>query len=92
MSSDQTPSHTRLMYLGIGGLTPAAMLVANGLASRSRHEQAVSQWASTFAEKGLGVSKSIGDLAGPMAFAILIVLSGYYSPFQCIICGFKFSF
>ena len=27
-------------------------------------EQAVSQWASTFAEKGLGVSKSIGDLAG----------------------------
>ena len=35
-------------------------------------EQAVSQWASTFAEKGLGVSKSIGDLAGPMAFAILM--------------------
>lgn len=29
-------------------------------------EQAVSQWASTFAEQGLGVSKSIGDLAGPM--------------------------
>ena len=44
MSSDQTPSHTRLMYLGIGGLTLAALLVANGLASRSRHEQAVSQW------------------------------------------------
>ena len=35
-------------------------------------EQAVSQWASTFAEKGLGVSKVIGDLAGPMAFAILM--------------------
>lgn len=35
-------------------------------------EQAVSQWASTFAEKGLGVSKTIGDLAGPMAFAILM--------------------
>ncbi len=35
-------------------------------------EQAVSQWASTFAEKGLGVSKAIGDLAGPMAFAILM--------------------
>ena len=35
-------------------------------------EQAVSQWASTFAERGLGVSKTVGDLAGPMAFAILM--------------------
>ena len=35
-------------------------------------EQAVSQWSSTFAEKGLGVSKTIGDLAGPMAFAVLM--------------------
>ena len=35
-------------------------------------EQAVSQWASTFAEKGLGVSKTVGDLAGPMAFAVLM--------------------
>lgn len=35
-------------------------------------EQAVSQWASTFAEKGLGVSKTLGDLAGPMAFAVLM--------------------
>lgn len=35
-------------------------------------EQAVSQWASTFAEKGLGISKTLGDLAGPMAFAILM--------------------
>lgn len=32
-------------------------------------EQAVGQWASTFAEKGLGISKTIGDLVGPMAFA-----------------------
>lgn len=35
-------------------------------------EQAVSQWASTFAEKGLHVNKTIGDLAGPMLFAILM--------------------
>lgn len=35
-------------------------------------EQAVSQWASTFAEKGLGISKAAGDLAGPMLFAILM--------------------
>lgn len=38
-------------------------------------EQAVSQWASTFAEQGLGVSKTIGDLAGPMAFAAMMGLS-----------------
>ncbi|MCM1037908.1 MAG: MFS transporter [Roseburia sp.] len=35
-------------------------------------EQSVSQWASTFAEQGLGISKTAGDLAGPMAFAILM--------------------
>ena len=38
-------------------------------------EQAVSQWASTFAEQGLGVSKTVGDLAGPMAFAVCMGLS-----------------
>lgn len=35
-------------------------------------EQGVSQWASTLAEKGLGITKTAGDLAGPMAFAILM--------------------
>lgn len=38
-------------------------------------ELSVSQWASTFAEQGLGVSKAVGDLAGPMAFALLMGLS-----------------
>lgn len=33
-------------------------------------EQAVAQWASTFAESALGVNKFVGDLAGPMTFAI----------------------
>ena len=45
-------------------------------------EQAVSQWASTFAEKGLGISKTAGDLAGPMAFAILMGISrAFYGKF-----------
>ena len=35
-------------------------------------EQSISQWSSTFAEQGLGISKTAGDLAGPMAFAILM--------------------
>lgn len=35
-------------------------------------EQAMSQWASTFAESALHVSKTVGDLAGPCTFAILM--------------------
>lgn len=35
-------------------------------------EQAVSQWASTFAESELHISKALGDLAGPMFFAALM--------------------
>ena len=38
-------------------------------------EQAVSQWASAFAEAGLGISKTAGDLAGSMFFAIMMGLS-----------------
>ena len=41
-------------------------------------EQAVSQWASTFAEKGLGISKAAGDMAGPMAFAVLMGTSRWF--------------
>jgi len=46
------------------------MMIAAGAS-----EQAVSQWASTFAEQGLGISKAAGDLAGPMAFAGTMGLS-----------------
>ncbi len=35
-------------------------------------EQAMSQWASAFAESALHVSKAAGDLAGPCAFALLM--------------------
>lgn len=33
-------------------------------------EQGMSQWASAFAEGALGVSKTVGDLAGPLSFAL----------------------
>ncbi len=62
-------------------------------------EQAVSQWASTFAEQGLGVSKTVGDLAGPMAFAMMMGTSrlicgkygdklnlGRFMKFSCVLC------
>lgn len=35
-------------------------------------EHVVAQWASLFAEKGLGISKTLGDLVGPMSFAIFM--------------------
>ncbi len=43
--------------------------------SAGASEYAVSQWISTFAEQGLGVSKTVGDLAGSMAFAFLMGIS-----------------
>lgn len=54
------------------------LMVASGAS-----EQAMSQWASTFAEKGLGVSKAIGDLAGPCLFSILMGCSRvFYAKFS----------
>lgn len=48
-------------------------------------EQAMSQWASAFAESALSVSKTVGDLAGPCAFAFCMgtarALYGKYSDY-----------
>jgi len=53
------------------------MMVCSGAS-----EQAVSQWASALAEKGLGISKTLGDLLGPMAFAVLMGSSrAFYGKF-----------
>ena len=38
-------------------------------------EQAMCQWASTFAESALHVAKTAGDLLGPCAFAVLMGIS-----------------
>ena len=46
------------------------MIFAGGAA-----EVIMAQWASTFAESGLHVSKSTGDLLGPCLFAVLMGLS-----------------
>jgi len=47
MSSENAPKRKRLILVGIGGLTLAALLVANGLAARTRHESAVTSWTET---------------------------------------------
>ena len=41
-------------------------------------ELAMSQWASYFAETGLGISKMLGDLLGPCLFAVFMGLSRVY--------------
>ncbi|MGI6255682.1 MAG: MFS transporter [Acutalibacter sp.] len=45
----------------------AALMFASGAS-----ELSMSQWASAFAESGLGVTKTVGDLAGPCFFAVLM--------------------
>lgn len=48
----------------------ALLMVCSGAS-----EQALSQWSSAFAESGLSVSKTVGDLAGTCVFALLMGLS-----------------
>ena len=55
-----------LLRQGAFWLMPLLM-IASGAS-----EIALSQWASLFAELGLGVSKAVGDLLGPCAFAALM--------------------
>ena len=43
------------------------LMVASGAS-----EQGMVQWASAFAESGLGVPKSVGDLLGPCLFSVLM--------------------
>lgn len=46
-------------------------------------ELAMSQWASAFVEKGLGIDKSMGDLLGPCMFAVLMGISRvFYAKFS----------
>ena len=51
-------------------LVCALMMFAAGAS-----ELAMAQWASAFAESALKVSKAVGDLAGPCAFAVLMGLA-----------------
>lgn len=41
-------------------------------------EQAMAQWASLFAEQGLGVSKLMGDLLGPCSFAVCMGIGRFW--------------
>lgn len=66
-------------------------------------ELGMSQWSSFFAETGLGVSKSMGDILGPCCFALLMgFIRAFYGVkgnklslekmlvFSCILCVFSY--
>ncbi len=65
---EQTAHHTPLRKLLSGGVFWLLMLL---MVCSGAVEQAATQWASLFAESGLRVSKTMGDLLGPCAFAAL---------------------
>ena len=51
---------------------PVMLLFILAMMCAGSSELAIAQWASLFAEKGLGITKTVGDIAGPCAFAILM--------------------
>ncbi len=60
--------------MGIGNLfkTKLFYILAVIMLCSGASELAMSQWASAFAESGLKVSKTMGDLLGPCLFAVLM--------------------
>ncbi len=62
--------------------TPKFLMMVVIMVSAGAFELTMSQWASFFAETGLGISKMLGDLLGPCLFAVFMGLSR-------IIYGFK---
>ena len=63
--------------MSISGLfrTPLFWLLALLMVCSGASELSMSQWASAFTESALGVSKTVGDLAGPCLFAVLMGIS-----------------
>ncbi|WP_248796278.1 efflux RND transporter periplasmic adaptor subunit [Pseudomonas sp. MWU13-2105] len=62
--TDRKPSGKRLLYLGVGGMTLAALLVANGIAARTRHEKSVTAWTETAAIPMVSVFQPAQNAAG----------------------------
>ena len=60
--------------LGVGGLlkTPIFWLMIILMVCAGASEATMTQWTSAFTESALGVSKTIGDLAGPCLFAMFM--------------------
>lgn len=61
---------------------PAFFIFLAVLMGAGATEMSMGQWASAFTEQALGLSKSVGDLAGPAMFALMMGLSRlFYTKF-----------
>ena len=65
--SEQTEKSKGIRYLFA---KPDFLVIMLIILCSGASEIAVSQWASAYCETALGVSKTVGDIAGPMAFAL----------------------
>ena len=68
-STVNTGENPRLKKLGKGFLLFIVVMICAGAA-----EQGVAQWASYFAEKGLGSANLLGNLLGPCMFAFFMAI------------------
>ena len=67
MIADNEKMNLRELFSAPIFILALVMMMCSGAA-----EQAMAQWASFFAEKGLGVPKLLGDLLGPCLFAVFM--------------------
>lgn len=67
LAEDERPTPLRALLKNRMFWVIFALMVCSGAA-----ELSMSQWASLFAETGLNVSKTVGDLLGPCLFAVLM--------------------
>ncbi len=56
-------------------MTPVFWLMIALMICSGASEATMAQWASAFTESAIGVSKTVGDLAGPCAFAMFMGIS-----------------
>ena len=70
LEGDETPSSYKSIFTMRGFWLFPVLILASGAA-----EQAIAQWASDFAEIGLGVDKTLGDVFGTCLFAFGMALS-----------------
>ncbi len=63
--------------MGVSGLfkAPIFWLMIILMVCSGASEAAMAQWASAFTESALGISKTVGDIAGPCMFAVFMGIS-----------------
>lgn len=70
LEGDDNPSTYKAIFKSKGFWVFPVLILAAGAS-----EQAIAQWASAFAEKGLGVDKTLGDIFGTCLFALFMAIS-----------------